>query len=57
MISEAEMIENQRQEIAEITQAIDRLAEVIRTVYAHTDSDSSLLEEIEEVFQDLNLDL
>jgi len=57
MISEAEMIERLRGELAETVQAMEHLAELLRDVYASDDLLPETGEAIEETFKTLNLDL
>tara|TARA_R100001594_G_scaffold92430_2_gene126723 strand:- start:1938 stop:2105 length:168 start_codon:yes stop_codon:yes gene_type:complete len=55
VISEAEMIETLRQELAQAIQAMERLAELLRDMYSN--EEGAISESIEEAFADLNLDL
>ena len=57
MISEAEMIERLRGELAETIQAMEHLAELLRDVYTSDDLLLETGEVIEETFKTLNLDL
>jgi len=56
VISEAEMIETLRQELAQAIQAMEKLAEILRDMYS-TDEGTAISDNIEEAFEDLNLDL
>jgi len=56
VISEAEMIEALRQELAQAIQAVETLAEVLREAYFDVEG-LSIADNIEDAFEDLKLDL
>jgi len=57
VITEAEMIECLRQEVAEAHQAIDTLAELLRTFYLNVPVTEEQGAQVEDTFNSLNLDL
>ena len=56
MLTEQELIELLRSQLEEAERKLDELAALTRTAYDETDN-QDLIQQIEDTFQDLNIDL
>jgi hypothetical protein len=56
MLTEQELIELLRSQLEEAERKVDELADLTRTAYDETDN-QDLIQQIEDTFQDLNIDL